>query len=263
MVESGMRSPYDPTYPCSDGQPIADNTWQYDWIVQLYAEIASLVRHRPDVFVAMDLLWYPVEGEPTVRTAPDTLGAFGRPRGDRWSYNQWAEGGTPPQVVMEVLSPVKTSEEIAAKYDFYDRYGVEEYYVIDPDQSRVEGYRRGPGTLAPVGPMDGFASPRLGIRFAVSAQEIRVHHPDGRPFQTRAKLLPAIHEAEDSIARSRRSIEESRKRFEAAQQQYEEAHQKVVRSSAMLRALGVDPDAGAAVTESPGRFAPGPGRGTA
>jgi hypothetical protein len=44
-----------------------------------------MFRNREDVFVAMDLLWYPVKGKPKIRLAPDVLVALGRPKGPRRS----------------------------------------------------------------------------------------------------------------------------------------------------------------------------------
>ena len=58
-----------------------------------------------NVFVAGNLLWYPVEGNPNIRTAPDIMIAFRRPKGHRGSYLQWKEDGIPPQVVFEIWSP--------------------------------------------------------------------------------------------------------------------------------------------------------------
>ena len=92
-------------YPESDGQPIAENTLQFQWIVTIEGGLDALFINDPNVFVAGDLLWYPVEGEPTIRAAPDSMVVFGRPKGDRGSYSQWEEGGIPPQVVFEILSP--------------------------------------------------------------------------------------------------------------------------------------------------------------
>ncbi len=92
-------------YPDSDGKPMADNTLQFRWIVTIKEGVDALFCQDPDVFVAGDLLWYPVEGEPKIRIAPDVLVAFGRPKGERGSYRQWEEGGTAPQVVFEILSP--------------------------------------------------------------------------------------------------------------------------------------------------------------
>src|SRR5947209_9384932 len=118
-------------YPDSDGQPMADNTLQFRYMVMIQGGLDDLFRDNPDVFVAGDNLWYPVEGEPTTRTAPDVYVVFGRPKGHRGSYRQWEEGGIAPQVVFEVLSPGNTPAEMARKWEFYDRYGVEEYYQYD------------------------------------------------------------------------------------------------------------------------------------
>lgn len=49
-------------YPDSDGKPMADNTRQFDYIVMIQGGLAALFADRADVFVAGDLLWYPVEG---------------------------------------------------------------------------------------------------------------------------------------------------------------------------------------------------------
>src|SRR5437016_2428062 len=92
-------------YPDSDGQPMADNTLQYEYITLIKGGLDIVFADVADVFVAGDLLWYAVEGEPTIRQAPDVLVAFGRPKGYRGSYRQWEEDNIPPQVVFEILSP--------------------------------------------------------------------------------------------------------------------------------------------------------------
>jgi hypothetical protein len=60
-------------YPESDGQPMADNTLQFRWIVTVQGGIDALFKDDSNVFVAGDLLWYPVEGNPKICTAPDIL----------------------------------------------------------------------------------------------------------------------------------------------------------------------------------------------
>ena len=118
---------------------MSDNTLQFKWIVTIKEGLDNVFRDDPNVFVAGDLLWYPVEGDPKTRTAPDTMVAFGRPKGYRGSYKQWVEGGIAPQVVFEVLSPGNRPPDLAKKFAFYDRFGVEEYYVYDPDDGRPLG----------------------------------------------------------------------------------------------------------------------------
>src|SRR2546429_1900954 len=95
-------------YPETDGQPMSENTRQFRWIVTLAGNLAALYRDRLDVFVCGNQFWYPVEGEPETRIAPDVYVVFGRPKGDRPSYRQWEEGNIPLTVVFEVLSPSNT-----------------------------------------------------------------------------------------------------------------------------------------------------------
>ena len=78
-------------YPDRDGQPMADSTKQFRWIVLIKENLDYLFLEDETVFVAGDLLWCLVEGRPDIRGAPDVLVAFGRPKGDRGSYRQWQE----------------------------------------------------------------------------------------------------------------------------------------------------------------------------
>jgi Uma2 family endonuclease len=169
-------------YPESDGLPMGDNTKQIEWIVLLYWNLKAQYIERGDVFVASNLLWYPVEGHPEIRIGPDVLVAFGRPKGYRGSYKQWEEGESPPTVVFEILSPGNPDTEMREKQAFYEEHGVEEYYVYDPDTNRLKIFVRRGEVFRRTRRVNGFISPRLGIRFDLSGPELVVRHPDGRPF---------------------------------------------------------------------------------
>ena len=170
---------------------MADNTLQFRWITTIKWGIDAIFRHDPDVFVAGDLLWYPVEGKPRIRIAPDVLVAFGRPKGERGSYRQWEEGGIAPQVVFEILSPGNRLAELIRKFRFYQRYRVEEYYIYDPDRGRLDGWLRTGRRLKAVGQMAGFVSPRLGIQFAPveGPDSLVIIGPDRKPFLTYVQLV--------------------------------------------------------------------------
>src|SRR5262245_58830855 len=152
-------------YPDGDGKPMSDHSLQYKWIVVIREGIAVLFRHVSSVYVEANLLWYAVEGNPKIRGAPDVLIAFGRPKGNRGSYKQWEEGGIAPQVIFEVLSPGNRAGEMKRKFQFYERYGVEEYYVYNPFNGSLRGWKRAGPSLVEIPDMHGFVSPRLGIRF--------------------------------------------------------------------------------------------------
>ena len=130
-------------YPDSDGKPMSDNTRQFEWIVTIKEGLEAQFRADPLVFVGGDLLWYPQEGKPKIRTAPDAMVVLGRPKGYRGSYKQWEEGGIAPQVVFEVLSPGNRPRDLVRKFKFYDKHGVDEYYRYDPDNGALKGWLRG------------------------------------------------------------------------------------------------------------------------
>jgi len=201
-------------YPESDGKPMADNTRQFRWIQVLHGNITALFHDREDIFVAGDLLCYPQEGQPEINTAPDVLVVFGRPRGDRGSYKQWEEGGVPLTIVFEILSPSNTVPEMADKFAFYEDFGVEEYYIFDPDNNRLQVFVRRGEVLVRVRKVNGFVSPRLGIRFDLSGPEMVVYYPDGRRFRTFEELAAERFQAEERAEKAEQRIEDIQRRVD-------------------------------------------------
>jgi Uma2 family endonuclease len=204
-VNSTVSLPRPIIYPESDGKPMADNTKQLRWITVLYGNLSAMFRDRPDVLVAGDLFWYAVQDEPEERAAPDVLVVFGRPKGDRGSYKQWEEGGIPVTVAFEILSPSNTPEEMVEKSLFYERHGVEEYYCFNPDRNSLQIFTRRGEVFLAVRAVAKFVSPRLGIRFDLSGEEMVVYGPDGRKFLTYEELAK-----EHSLERTARLKAEQR-----------------------------------------------------
>ncbi|USR91729.1 Uma2 family endonuclease [Phormidium yuhuli AB48] len=227
-------------YPDGDGQPMADNTKQFRWIVVIKENLELLFADNPDVFVAGDLLWYPVEGNNRLRRAPDAMVVFGRPKGDRGSYKQWEEDNIAPQVVFEILSPGNRFSEMAQKQAFYNHYGVEEYYVYDPDEVDLTGMIRNQGMLEPVEEIQDWVSPRLGIRFQLEEGTLKILTPTGDPFLGFIELDRRRREAEEraNLAEQRANLAEEerqreRQRADAAEAQLQAMEQR-------LRELGLD-----------------------
>ena len=181
-------------YPDSDGQPMANNTKQFRWILVIQQNLDWLFADNPNVFVAGDLFWYPVEGRPNIVNAPDVMVVFGRPKSDRGSYQQWNEEDIAPQVVFEILSPSNSQDEMERKLLFYDRYGVEEYYIYDPDRNRLRGWLRGEDGLDVIPQMADWVSPRLGIRFALSEESWEFYRPDGERFLSYVEISQRFEE---------------------------------------------------------------------
>ena len=207
------------SYPTSDGKPMSENTVQFEWIVKLQGGLDAYYANESDVFVAGDLLWYPVEGDDKIRQAPDAMVVFGRPKRHRGSYMQWVEGGIAPQVVFEVLSPGNRAGELKKKLKFYQTYGVEEYYIYKPDvPTRLQAYRRRKSGLRGAKVVDGMRSPRLGMTFDLAGVDLVVRQPNGEPLLTyleqdaqRKEALQRAVNAEWEVAELRRLLTQRNK----------------------------------------------------
>ncbi|MEM8527344.1 MAG: Uma2 family endonuclease [Bacteroidota bacterium] len=202
-------------YPESDGQPMADNTLQFDTIVKIKTNLDILFKE--DVFVAGDLFWYPVKGNPKKVLAPDVMVAFSRPKGYRSSYKQWEEEGIAPAVVFEVLSNSNSAKEMVRKGLFYQKYGVEEFIIVDPYQNEISVYTRQDDALTPLDLVSNiWKSEKLGITIETAADQLSFFYPDGQPF-----LMPEEWEAAKEQERVQK--EEALKREEQERTQKEEA----------------------------------------
>ncbi len=243
-------------YPETDGEPMAENTLQFEWIVLIKLGLEACFAGRYDVFVAGDLFWYPQEGRPDIRLAPDVLAVIGRPKGHRGSYMQWLEDNIAPQVVFEILSPGNRQAEMARKFEFYQKYGVEEYYIYDPEKNALEGFLRQGGQLAPIPEIRRWISPLLGIRFEWSPETLKLFQPDGEPFLSYLELVDFNKEAVQKLNNQRELLYEEIKKTQQAQreavkekqraeeekQRADSAEQRARQLAEKLRQLGIDPE---------------------
>ena len=222
-------------FPSGDGKPMAENTEQYRWIVIIKENLEILFAEDDNVFIAGDLFWYPVRSKLISPTAPDVMVVFGRPKGKRSSYRQWNEENIPPQVVFEILSPSNNADEMDRKLEFYNTYGVEEYYIYNPDTFQLDGWVQENGNLTKLWEMDGFVSPRMGIKFETAQGELVIYRPDGQRFLSSIELEQRFQQERTRAQRAELLLEEERQRSEQERQRAEQM-------AAYLRSIGVDPD---------------------
>jgi Uma2 family endonuclease len=236
-------------YPDCDGNPMSDNTLQFSWIVKIKENLEILFANEPNVFIAGDLLWYPVEGDNKTRRAPDTMVAFGRAKGYRGSYQQWLEDNIAPQVVFEILSPGNRLAEMTAKFEFYDRYGVEEYYIYDPvggaspleNRVDVTGWVRQDGKLAGISDIAGWVSPRLGVRFELG-EELELYTPTGELFLSPVEISQKAEAAQLEASRQQMRATAAEEQAQLERDRADAAEQKAAILAAKLRELGIELD---------------------
>ena len=241
MTTLPIRTTQKIIYPDSDGKPMADNTIQVRWIVLIKENLELIFADAPDVFVAGDLLWYPVEGHPEICVAPDVMVAFGRAKGDRGSYQQWRENNIAPQVVFEILSPGNRLKEMTKKLQFYDRYGVEEYYIYDPETNELNGLYKNDNRLNVIEDTHNWVSPRLQIRFAIEAGDLKIYRPDGQKFLTTLELNQYAEQEHLRAEQEHLRAEQEHLRAEQESQRAKQEYDRAERLLAQLMAMGIQP----------------------
>ena len=240
-------------YPETDGKPMSENTEHYRWIVTIKENLEILYAADANVFVAGDLLWYPREKEPEEQTppsvGPDVMVILGVPKGKRGSYQQWMEGNIVPQVVFEILSPSNTSKEMREKFAFYQQYGVEEYYLYDFTRFALDGWQRRGQKLEPILNMNGWVSPRLGICFVMTTEDLEIYRPDGRKFLTSVEIegnwlreQQLREQTEVQLEQTALERDQERQRAEQAESELDRERQQRQHLIEQLRAMGIDPD---------------------
>ena len=119
-------------YPSSDGERMAETDFQYIPLTNTVSALRVRYHHRPDVYVAGDMLIYYRMNRSDLSIAPDVYAVFGaagnHPR-DSWLV--WREGKA-PDFVMEIASPSTWRRDVSEKRDIYAGMGVSEYWRFDP-----------------------------------------------------------------------------------------------------------------------------------
>ena len=133
-----------------------DNPLQTNAIVELRANLKQHFLHRSDVVVEGDMFLYYAEGQEDARrvrgkrvgkfVAPDVIVVLDHDLGDRGTYKLWEEG-KPPDYAMEVISASSEVRNRETKRSLYERIGVREYFLYQPDARqpgpRLVGYELG------------------------------------------------------------------------------------------------------------------------
>ena len=130
-------------YPVSDGKPMSESGLHWEVSMDTGAVLKSHHLNRPDAYVGGNCFMYPEEGKPKVFVSPDLFVAYGVPEGpprDVWQV--WVEGKV-PDFILEVTSRSTRKEDERKKKDFYERYGVPEYWQFDPTGDYLDPILKG------------------------------------------------------------------------------------------------------------------------
>ena len=165
--------------------------------------LLNFFHQKEDVFLSGNMNLYYEEGNPNKWYAPDLLIAFGVPNHERSSYQIWKENIF-PQVIFEIASDKTWENDVGKKYKDYETFGVEEYYILDPEFAYLPApmlafHRQGKRLLSVQVTEEKVFSPRLGLEIVRTKNNFRLFNPQTNKFLLTLEEL----EAEKKIFESR------------------------------------------------------------
>ena len=178
------------TFPESDGEPMAETSTNAIQMVDLQWTLQTLFDRQgrlETTTVGGNQMMYYNEHNGWEHISPDVYVIFDRPPPAPPSWKTWIEGKF-PDIVFEITSPSTQREDLSArprgKLTLYERLGVREYYVYDPQQEMVPsfyGFELREGLLEPLAPLagGGIMSPLLGAELRPLATPQTRRHPAG------------------------------------------------------------------------------------
>lgn len=221
-------------YPYSDGEPMGESQPHVDAIRALLDALDDLFWDDDTVSVHGNMHWYWREGDVSQTRAPDAMVIPGVPMDhDRTSFRSWEHGGRVPAAIIETASYKTFRANLGEVREDYEANGVREYFVFDPTRrylpAPLMGFRlsRRRYRDVPVEADGSMVSRGLNVRMRPEGRFLRlIDLRSGEPIPTRP----------ERIAFYRTRLAESEARLAEREADLKRAH-------ALLRKLGVDPDA--------------------
>jgi Uma2 family endonuclease len=195
-VTNGKTEVY---YPSEERKKMGETDYQHIQISILEQMLRLFFTDRKDVYLASDLIVYYEEGNPNRRFAPDLMVCFGTENKMRRTFKIWEEK-TVPQVVIEVVSKETWQRDVTVKRRLYERLGVTEYFVIDPEYkylpSPLFAYRLEFGELVRQSVENKrIFSQTLGLELVDTGKDFRLFNPETKEFlKTAVELAKEVEE---------------------------------------------------------------------
>jgi Uma2 family endonuclease len=170
---------WDPLYPETDGETMGETDYHMLALILLRLTLEDYFRSAPKVYVASDLFWYYEKGNPRAVRAPDVMVVKGVGKHRRISFRSWEEKAA-PRVIFEIVSGKTWQNDLGEKKLEYERLGVAEYFLFDPEgcylDPSVRGFRLENEIYVPILPVgDGsLPSQELGLRMTAETPMLRL-----------------------------------------------------------------------------------------
>ncbi len=192
-------------YPESDGKPMAETDVHRTQMNYLIESLKLFFENKKNAYISGNIMFYYEEGNPYKSFSPDVMVCFDVSPDDRRVYKLWEEKQF-PQVVFEISSRATWGEDLNKKWFLYQKFGVKEYYIFDPEYDYLPepliAYRLKKDELKQVKVKNGRVfSEQLGLEIVDTGKGLRLYDPEKKEF------IQTLEEASEEIRRLREEIE--------------------------------------------------------
>jgi Uma2 family endonuclease len=203
--------------PVSDVAPIAETDMHAQLMSDLRFALNAHFRDDPQVYIGINTMMYWVKGDNARNNVPDVFAVFGVSKEPpRASWKLWGEGKA-PDVVFEVSSRKTWREDLYEKWRTYERLGVREYFIFDPQYDYLPepliAWRLVEKQFVSQ-PVDGgvYYSDILGLELVNTGETLRLRDPQSYQFlPTEGEEVAARQKAENRVKQSEAEVEWLRK----------------------------------------------------
>lgn len=123
-------------YPETNHKPMAETDKHRELITELIKSLEDFFSDEADVYVTGNIMVYYEPGNLRKSVAPDVMIVNGVDKQARRVFKIWEE--KTPSVIFEISSHSTALEDLNRKFRLYQKLGVQEYYIFDPDYSYLE-----------------------------------------------------------------------------------------------------------------------------
>jgi Uma2 family endonuclease len=184
---------------------------------------------------------------------PDVFIVLNAEKRDRRSWTIWEEGGSYPNVVIELLSNSTAQVDRTTKKELYQNvWRLPEYYWFDPESLEFAGFRWANGIYVAIDAdaSGRLASEQLGLALGLHERKLRWFTAEGELIplpeeierQATEKERQAKKKAQQLVRQERQAKEEAEKLANQERQAKEEERRIREKLEAYLRSQGIDPN---------------------
>ncbi len=196
-------------YPSTDGKIMGETEIHIRAMFDLLGCLDRFFTDQKDVYVVGDNLVYYEEGNPKKFIVPDVYVVKGVEKKIRRIYKIWEEK-VAPTVVFEIASEATWQKDVTTKRHLYEKIGVSEYYVFDPEYQflpqSLMAYHLEVGELTKIAIRENRVfSPALGLEIVDTKETLRLFNPNTKEF------LPTARELSEKVTELKMKVSENEK----------------------------------------------------